>query len=351
VGPDLARRSIERMRLGVVVLDRSGEVVLANPAAEGLGLGAGGRVASGLARLAWRARQAGEPYDGEPYAGEIELARDRGRSPVAVGVEAHPVGSGGDVALFLTDLTEARRVDAVRRDFVANVSHELKTPVGALALLAEAVLDGLETDPAAVRRFAERMRHESSRLARLVQDLIDLSRLQGGEAVGNARAVAVDDVVAEAVDRSRLAAEARRIAVVVGGETGLAVRGLESQLVTAVANLVDNAVAYSPEDTTVALGVRARDGQVEITVTDQGIGIPEADQERVFERFYRSDPARSRATGGTGLGLAIVKHVVSNHGGSVAVWSVEGAGSTFTLRLPAASGSQAVRPLLQKGSA
>jgi two-component system sensor histidine kinase SenX3 len=182
------------------------------------------------------------------------------------------------------------------------------------------------------------MQREGTRLGRLVAELIELSRLQGAEPLPSPAVVSVDAVVAEAVDRTRLAAESAGMVVVAGGQRGLAVRGNEAQLVTALVNLVDNAVAYSPAGTRVAVGTRGRDGRVEISVSDQGIGIAEGDLDRVFERFYRSDPARSRATGGTGLGLAIVKHVASNHGGEVSVWSVEGSGSTFTLRLPAAGG-------------
>ena len=246
-----------------------------------------------------------------------------------------PVGDG-TVAVLLEDVTEARRVEAVRKDFVANVSHELKTPVGAMSLLAEAMLDASD-DPAAVRRFAGRAQREAGRLARLVQELIDLSRLQGADPLPEGTLVSVDQVVAEAVDRTRTAAAARGITVVRGGDRGRQVNGSESQLVTAVGNLLDNAVAYSPDRTRVAVAVRTRDSAIEISVTDQGIGIAEKDLERVFERFYRADPARSRATGGTGLGLAIVKHVATNHGGEVSVWSVEGSGSTFTVRLPSAT--------------
>jgi two-component system, OmpR family, sensor histidine kinase SenX3 len=274
----------------------------------------------------------------------VDTPRGRlGREPVAVSVQVAPLAETGYVALLLEDVTEARRLEAVRRDFVANVSHELKTPVGALSLLAEAIQDAAD-EPAAVRRFADRMQREGWRLGRLVQELIELSRLQGADPLPTPAIVDVDRIVAEALDRTRLAAESAGIAVVSGGDTRLAVRGSEAQLVTALANLVDNAVAYSPVGTRVAVGTRRREGSVEISVSDQGIGIAEQDLERVFERFYRSDPARSRATGGTGLGLAIVKHIASNHGGGVSVWSVEGSGSTFTLRLPAAA------PLFGDGS-
>jgi two-component system sensor histidine kinase SenX3 len=252
----------------------------------------------------------------------------------------------GPVALVLTDVTEARRVEAVRRDFVANVGHELKTPVGALALLAEAV-QGAADDPETVQRFAARMSHEADRLARLVRELIDLSRLQGAEPLPELVPVAVGTVVAEAVDRTRAAAAAKDIQLAVAAQPGLVVRGVEAQLATALTNLLANAVAYSPPGTTIAVGARARSGFAEIAVTDSGIGIPRSARSRVFERFYRVDQSRASATGGTGLGLAIVKHVASNHGGAVTVWSEEGLGSTFTLRIPL--GTDADQPAADAG--
>jgi two-component system sensor histidine kinase SenX3 len=331
VPPTLARRVLEVMRTAAVVLDPADEVVLANPAARQMGVVRGGRVVvDDLRRLARAARR-----DGEACHGVVDTRGRLGREPIAVSARVAPLVESGYVALLLDDLTETRRLEAVRRDFVANVSHELKTPVGALTLLAEAVQDAAD-DPEAIRRFAGRMQHEGTRLGRLVAELIELSRLQGAEPLPLPTVVDVDDIVTEAVDRTRLAAESAGIVVVSGGQGRLSVRGNEAQLVTALANLVDNAIAYSPEGTRVAVGTRRRDGYVEISVSDQGIGIAERDLERVFERFYRSDPARSRATGGTGLGLAIVKHIATNHGGWVSVWSVEGSGSTFTLRLPVA---------------
>ena len=336
--PMLARRVLEVMHSAAVVLDPAGEVVLANPAARQMGVVRGGRVVvEDLHRLARAARR-----DGEARHAVVDTRGRLGREPIAVSARVAPLVDSGYVALLLDDVTEGRRLEAVRRDFVANVSHELKTPVGALTLLAEAVQDAAD-DPEAIRRFAGRMQHEGTRLGRLVAELIELSRLQGAEPLPSPAVVDVDEIVAEAVDRTRLAAESAGIAVVSGGQSRLRVRGNEGQLVTALVNLVDNAIAYSPAGTRVAVGTRRRDGYVEISVSDQGIGVAERDLERVFERFYRSDPARSRATGGTGLGLAIVKHIATNHGGGVSVWSVEGSGSTFTLRLPVA-GSDLDRP-------
>jgi two-component system sensor histidine kinase SenX3 len=315
-----------------VVVDAGDRVLRASSAARAFGLVKEDRLlVSELLALARLVRR-----DGEIREQEIEVAPGPG-SRSAEGrwftVRVAPLSSSGLVLVLAEDLTERRRVEAIRRDFVANVSHELKTPVGALYLLAETIEHAAD-DPQAVRRFAGRIQHESGRLTNLIQDLITLSRIQGGEHMAEPKQVALDDVVGEAVDRCRLKAAARDIELVVGGGQGLFVRGDEELLVTALRNLIDNAVGYSPERTRVAISTRAAGERNEISVTDQGIGIPEADRERIFERFYRVDPARSRQTGGTGLGLAIVKHVTTVHGGEVAVWSQEGAGSTFTIRLP-----------------
>jgi two-component system sensor histidine kinase SenX3 len=224
-------------------------------------------------------------------------------------------------------------VESVRRDFVANVSHELKTPVGALALLSEAAAEAAD-DPAAVRRFAIKMQAEAHRLTNLVNDLIDLSRLQSDDPLKSAVLVPVDQIVAEAAGDVREVSESKGIKLKFNISDGLKLACVERQLVTAIRNLIVNAVHYSGNDTTVTVSADQSDGVIEIRVTDQGVGIPEADQARIFERFYRIDPARSRATGGTGLGLSIVKHVVTGHGGDVLLHSIEGQGSTFTLRFP-----------------
>ena len=321
-----------------VVVDGEDRVLRASSAARAFGLVSGDRLLVddllAMARLVRR--------DGEIREKEIEVVRGR-KEGRWFAVRVAPMGSNGLVLVLAEDLTEFRRVEAVRRDFVANVSHELKTPVGALSLLAETIEEAAD-DPEAVRRFAQRMQHESARLTNVVQDLITLSRLQGGEPGAEPRPVAVDDVVHEAVDRCRLKAEPKDITLAVGGREDLRVTGDEELLVTAVRNLIDNAIAYSPEHTRVVVCTRQADGgHVEISVTDQGIGIPEADLERIFERFYRVDPARSRRTGGTGLGLAIVKHVTTRHRGEVTVWSKEGSGSTFTIRLPLLTASASAR--------
>jgi two-component system sensor histidine kinase SenX3 len=260
-----------------------------------------------------------------------------GRGMVSLAVRVAPLRDGA-VLVTVRDLSAASRLESVRRDFVANVSHELKTPVGALTLLAEAVEQAAD-DPDAVRHFAGRMQHESARLGNLVRDLIDLSRLQSDDPLSHAAPVDVDGMVEQAIEAVRTAADARNITLVDSGTPHLVVEGDESQLVTALRNLLANAVTYSPEHTQVTVTTLLSGDAIEIAVRDQGIGIPQAEQDRIFERFYRIDPARSRVTGGTGLGLAIVKHVCANHGGQVTLWSVPTEGSTFTLKLPATQDS------------
>jgi two-component system, OmpR family, sensor histidine kinase SenX3 len=317
-----------------VVLDNEDRVLQASVAARAYGLVRGhDLVVQELLALARQVRR-----DGEIREGELEVATAGLNRQTSFAVRVAPlgaaVGGGGLVLLLVEDQTESRRVEEIRRDFVANTSHELKTPVGALALLAETVEDAAD-DPEAVRRFAGRMRQEAARLTNLVQDMITLSRIQAAEPIPDPVPVTLDAVVAEALDRCRMKATARGIELAAIGTHGLAVLGDEDLLVTALRNLLENAVAYSPDKTRVEVSTKLDDGDaVEISVADQGIGIPKRDRERKFERFYRVDPARSRATGGTGLGLAIVKHVTAAHGGQVTVESTEGAGSTFTLRLP-----------------
>lgn len=260
------------------------------------------------------------------------------RGPIGEGthdllVRVSPLGKQGLVLVLIFDDSEFRRLDAIRRDFVANISHELKTPIGALSILSEAVL-GASDDPEAIVKFATRMQMEAKRLSDLVQEIINLSRLQDDDPLKNAKVLNLSVLIAEAIDGSRLAAEARNISLVYANKFDLQVLGDRSQIEMAVRNLVENAINYSPDGTRVAIALKERDGLAEISISDQGVGIAEKEVERIFERFYRVDPARSRATGGTGLGLSIVKHVVTNHGGDVSVWSVEGAGSTFTIRLP-----------------
>lgn len=272
--------------------------------------------------------------DSTPREQEMRVRRPPlGRELLELRVRVAALGTGA-LLVLIDDLAEERKVDAVRRDFVANVSHELKTPVGALSLLAEAVLAASD-DAVQVRHFAERMQIEASRLGHLIQDVIDLSRLQGDDPLTHAQVINVDELVSRAIDEVRTIATSCDIEFIESIDSGSAVYGDLSQIQTAVRNLLSNAIAYSPNSTKVAIDSRVVEGLVEIVVKDQGIGIPAHELDRVFERFYRVDPARSRLTGGTGLGLAIVKHVCQNHGGECTVWSEVGVGSSFTLRLPA----------------
>ncbi|WP_458782208.1 sensor histidine kinase [Arthrobacter sp. D3-16] len=316
-----------------VVVDAVDGVVRASPAAYAYGLVRGHTVV----HKELLDMTAGVRRDGVILEKQLELPRGPlGQGTIIVQVRAAMLGEEY-ILLLADDRTEITRTEEIRNDFVANVSHELKTPVGAISLLAEA-LESSADDEQAVRRFAKRMHKESGRLAALVQDIIELSRLQGASVAQEGRPVDVNAVIAEAVDRSQLPAESKNIRIVVGGRIEGKVFGDQDLLVTALRNLIDNAIRYSPANTRVGIGVRSRDGLVSISVTDQGEGLSPEDQERVFERFYRVDSARSRHTGGTGLGLSIVKHVASNHGGEVTLWSQPGQGSTFTLRLPEMEG-------------
>jgi two-component system, OmpR family, sensor histidine kinase SenX3 len=327
--PDGAAEVLAVVGRAFVVVDAIDGVVRASPAAYAYGLVRGHTlVHEQLLEMTAKVRR-----DGVILERLLELPRGPvGQGTIVVQVRAAVVAEEY-ILLLADDRTEITRTEEIRNDFVANVSHELKTPVGAISLLAEA-LEASPDDEEAVRRFAKRMHKESSRLAALVQDIIELSRLQGANVAQQAHPVDINTVVAEAVDRSQLPAESKNIEIVVGGRTDATVYGDRDLLVTALRNLIDNAIRYSPENTQVGVGVRARDGLVAVSVTDQGEGLSPEDQERVFERFYRVDSARSRHTGGTGLGLSIVKHVMANHGGEVTLWSRPGQGSTFTLRLP-----------------
>ena len=266
--------------------------------------------------------------------GEIDIARGpigEGRHELTVNVM--PLSQDELVLVLISDESEATRVQEIRRDFVANISHELKTPIGALSLLSEAVL-GAKDDPVAVAKFASRMQSEARRLTDLVQEIIQLSRVQDSDPLAIAHELSVSDLIREAIDQCKTTADARQISVNYSSGSEVKVLGDREQLIMAIHNLIENAINYSPEKTIVSLTTKRDDGIVDIAITDQGIGIPDSEVERIFERFYRVDPARSRETGGTGLGLSIVKHVVAKHGGEVKVWSAEGVGSTFSIRLP-----------------
>jgi two-component system sensor histidine kinase SenX3 len=260
------------------------------------------------------------------------------RGPIGEGthnllVRVAPIGNQGVIAVLIFDDSEFRRLDAVRRDFVANISHELKTPIGALSILSEAVLEASD-DPVAIKRFASRMQTEAKRLSDLVQEIINLSRIQDEDPLKDATPILLSDLVLQAIDESRLTAESREIKIDFINNSEVRILGDESQLEMAISNLIENAINYSSNKTTVVVSLNNVDGLAELKVKDQGIGISDENIERIFERFYRVDPARSRATGGTGLGLSIVKHIITNHGGDITVWSEQGEGSTFTMRLP-----------------
>ncbi len=318
--------------VGIVVVDTYRDVVYHNDRARVLGL-VRDRL---LDDRAWLAAQR-TLATGED--GEVDLSprrRTPGRSGLSVRGHVRLLTEDDRrfAVVYVDDQSEHARMEATRRDFVANVSHELKTPVGAMGVLAEA-LQASADDPQTVQRFANKMVAESNRLANMVGELIELSRLQGAEPLPDLEAVDVDTVVAEALSRYKVAADNADIAITTDAPTGYKVLGDQPLLVTALANLVSNAIAYSPNGSPVSISRRRRGDNIEIAVTDRGIGIAAADQERVFERFFRVDKARSRATGGTGLGLAIVKHVAANHNGTIRLWSQPGTGSTFTLSIPA----------------
>lgn len=327
--PDGAAEVLSVVGRAYVVVDAIDGVVRASPAAYAFGLVRGHTVVhSELLDLTARVRR-----DGVIEERQLELPRGPlGQGTIVVQVRVAPIGEEY-ILLLADDRTEITRTEAMRNDFVANVSHELKTPVGAISLLAEAIDDAAD-DEEAVRRFAGRMHKESRRLGALVQDIIELSRLQGADVVQDGTEVDLNAVVAEAVDRNKLMAENRHIELSVGGKIDGPVFGDAELLTTAFRNLIDNAIRYAPERSKVGVGLRVREGLATVSVTDQGPGITPEQQDRIFERFYRIDDARSRQTGGTGLGLSIVKHVISQHGGEVSVWSQPGQGSTFTVRLP-----------------
>jgi two-component system sensor histidine kinase SenX3 len=334
--PHELEQVLASLRNPTIWLDESDRVVRAHPDTIRMRLVRAGRVRNpAISALVSSARKTRATS-----SGGVLLRRSNPRSAdTLLRVRVTPMDTGCALIL-IEDLSEATRLDNVRRDFVANVSHELKTPVGAITLLAEAILAGRD-DPELVGHFAARMQAEAQRLGTLVSDLLDLSQLEVSDPMATAAPVQVADLVSQAcADTSGLAA-ARSISFVVGGNQDLAVRGIRAQLVAALRNLISNALNYSPEGTKVAITTTSDGAVVSIAVTDQGIGIPRAELDRIFERFYRVDPARSRNTGGTGLGLAIVKHVCANHGGDCTVWSKPREGSTFTMRLPLLVSGQA----------
>ncbi len=333
---ELLRRALSNAPIGLLVLDASRQILVSNRTAVGMSMVRQGVLDDRLWEAAEATLTTGEEVD-------IDLSAPHGLSGRRAGLAVHAKirllsdQSPRLVVVYLDDQSEQARMEATRRDFVANVSHELKTPVAAMGVLSEALLESTD-DPETVQRFGSMIYAESQRLASMVGELIELSRLQGAEALPEMVAVDVDTVVQEAISRYQVVAERADIAITTDDATGFRVLGDEELLVTAIANLISNAIAYSPNNSTVSISRRHINDMIEIAVTDRGIGIAKSDQERVFERFFRVDKARSRATGGTGLGLAIVKHVAANHNGSIRLWSQPGTGSTFTLSIPAYSG-------------
>lgn len=316
---------------GGIVLDRANKVRSATASVIAFGLVRG----QDLVHHELREQVALVQRDRMIREGEFDIARGPfGAGRILISTRVAPL-SDGFVLILVEDRTQARRVEEVRRDFVVNVSHELKTPVGGMALLAEAVADAAD-DPEAVARFAGRMKIEATRLTRLVSEIVDLSRLQTNDILADMVIVDVAACMQEAVDETEVISTEHEVVAITASDPGrLRVYGDHKLITTAIRNLVTNALVYSEAGTRVSVVARRRDDVVEVAVTDQGTGISAEDQERIFERFYRVDAARSRRTGGTGLGLSIVKHICGNHGGDITVWSQEGHGSTFTIRLPA----------------
>jgi two-component system sensor histidine kinase SenX3 len=312
----------------VIKLGENYRVLFASELAKNFGVVRDGRVqVSELLQAAKNSR-----LDQKKINLEIQIQQNLGKIQTTIEVWIIPLNNS-EVLVFGQDLSLLKRVEAVRRDFVANISHELKTPVGALSLLAEAI-DSAGDDFESVKKFASKISVETERLANVIRDIIDLSQVQADAPLTKAQKLSVEKMIAEAIDSVKISADNRNISIVAISAEQISLVGVEKQIVSAIRNLLANAVAYSPEKSQITIGATRKSGVIEITVADQGIGIPIADQSRVFERFFRVDQARSRDTGGSGLGLSIVKHVCENHGGEVSVWSLPGEGSTFTMRFP-----------------
>lgn len=332
VDPTLAR-ALDLATEAAVIVGPHDEVLHTTVGARSMELVRGSRIAdAALLNLVRTARR-----EDRDIVDTMELKRASTGANLILTVRVGPLDGHGNAIISAADSSRHIRLAETRRDFVANVSHELKTPIGAVSILAEAI-EGAADDPDAVRHFSQRLTAESTRLSALVTQIIDLSRLQADEPLLRAEPVSVADIVDEAVSRHRELATTREVSLVARCDDDLWVLGDQSQLTEAIANLVQNAIVYSEPKARVAVSARrvhdVDTDVIEIAVADNGIGIGEADQERIFERFYRVDYSRSRENGGTGLGLSLVKHTCQAHGGSVDVWSKLGQGSTFTLRLP-----------------
>lgn len=328
--PDLLLNALNQLDGASLILAPGEIAIFANNEAQQLGVLKDGRIQSEELLASIRVVR----RTNMKQTGTIEIARGPiGEGKREITVNVIPLSEDDLVLVLLRDESEAQRVHEVRRDFVANISHELKTPIGALSLLSEAVL-GAKDDSEAVTKFASRMQIEAKRLTDLVQEIIQLSRVQDSDPLQEAQSLSINDLLKEALDQCRTTAESRRISLAYSETEDAKVLGDRDQLTMAVHNLIENAINYSPPDTQVSIITNIEKNIVTISVADQGIGIPDSEIERIFERFYRVDPARSRETGGTGLGLSIVKHIVSKHGGEISVWSSENVGSTFSIRLP-----------------
>lgn len=334
--PTLAAEVLELFGSVGILLGASNQVVRMNNRAESFGLVSRGvLVQQDLVELAQRARNSKQV---ESFEGVLRFGLQREK--ISISAKASLVANDY-VVLVLEDRTRDIRLDKTRRDFIENISHELKTPIGAIALLSEAIQQAGD-DRDTIKKFAGNLNKESNRLTLLVQDIIELSRLQSEEVLAQAELVDLGKVISEAVDRNEQLAANRNVRLIAQEVTGPEVFGNKEMLVAAVKNLIENAISYSEPGSQVGIGCSVKDSLAEIAVTDSGDGISAENQERVFERFYRVDPSRSRETGGTGLGLSIVKHVAKIHRGDVKLFSQLGVGSTFTLRLPLATASDPV---------
>jgi two-component system sensor histidine kinase SenX3 len=328
--PELLLKTLNTLDRDSLILDKNGNAIFTTNNIDKLNILKDGKIFSeeflALIRVVRRT--------GEKQEASFELPRGPiGEGKREIQVSISMLSENGLVLIIIDDEGEKQRIDAVRRDFITNISHELKTPITALSLNSDALLE-VKNEPDQVVRFADRIKQQASRLNDLVQEIINLSKLQDADPLDVARNVNILDVVKEAINQCETNAEARKISINLEKEDAAVVLGNRDQLVMAVHNLIENAINYSAAGTNVTIVVEVNEEIVEITVKDQGIGIAQSEIDRIFERFYRVDPARSRATGGTGLGLSIVKHVAQNHGGEIKVWSAPGVGSTFSLRLP-----------------
>lgn len=339
---ELLNLAVQGSPTGIAIFNRGGRVLMSNPRAHDMSIVHDRAVNPQV----WDTAQVAFD-DLETHVIELDLPRRTTGSRiknVRVVIKPLALTHHSYVIAYASDESENVRMEAARRDFVANVSHELKTPVGGMSLLAEALLQD-PGDEQLVEHFGEKLLNESHRMGEMIADLISLSKLQGAEALPEMAPVAIDEVIDDAVARNHVTAENRNITLTRGAPSGLEVMGDKSLLTAAVSNLVSNAINYSPDGQPVSISQKVvRDDVVLVRVTDRGIGIAPEDQKRVFERFYRVDKARSRSTGGTGLGLAIVKHVVANHGGNIKLWSRPGTGSTFTIELPIHHAAESPEP-------